>query len=223
MGLAAIAMRTRIVRIGPAGASPDLVRELAGSLCRGEIMAFPTETFYGLGAAGFAARAVRKIFRIKGRGAAKALPVLASGLDMVRALSEDLPPSFAVLAGEFWPGPLTLILKASPRLPDHLLGPGRTIAIRVPPVPWLRDLAGDMGQPLTATSANLSGDPALSDPEEVAALFEGRVDILVDGGRTLGGSPSTLVDLAGEEIRIVREGAVPSARIRAALSFEKPT
>ncbi|MFO7732059.1 MAG: L-threonylcarbamoyladenylate synthase, partial [Candidatus Aminicenantes bacterium] len=167
MGLTVIAMRTRIFRIGPAGASPDLVRELAAGLVRGAVMAYPTETFYGLGAAGFSQRAVKKVFRIKGRDAAKSLPVLASDLGMVRALSADLPPPFLALAGEFWPGPLTLVVRASSRLPDHLLGPGRTIALRVPPVLWLRDLVGEMNQPLTATSANLSEGPALSDPEDV--------------------------------------------------------
>lgn len=217
MGLPAIPMKTRILPIEPSAAPPDLVRALAAELVRGAVMAYPTETFYGLGAAGFSELAVRKIFRIKGRDASKALPVLASDLDMVRALSADLLPSFLALAGEFWPGPLTLVLRASSRLPGHLAGPDRSIALRIPPVPWLRDLVAEMNQPLTATSANRAGQQALSDPEEVTGLFSGKVDVIVNGGRTPGGQPSTVVDLTGQRPRILREGAVPTDRILAAL------
>jgi L-threonylcarbamoyladenylate synthase len=217
MGLPAIPMKTRILPIEPSAVPWDLVRELAAELVRGAVMAYPTETFYGLGAAGFSQRAVKKIFLIKGRDAAKSLPVLASDLGMVRALSADLPPAFLALAGEFWPGPLTLVVRASSRLPDHLVGPDHSIALRIPPVPWLRDLVGEMNQPLTATSANLSEGPALSDPEDVTDLFSGKVDIILNGGRTPGGQPSTVVDLTGQQPRILREGAVPTDRILAAL------
>lgn len=217
MGLPAFRMKTRIIPIEPSAAAPGLIRELASGLLRGAVMAYPTETFYGLGAAGFSKRAVGKVFRIKGREASKTLSVLASDLDMVKALSAELPPAFWVLAGEFWPGPLTLVVKAAPWLPAHIVGPDRSIALRIPPVPWLRDLVGELSQPLTATSANLAGGQALPDPKDVVALFSGKVDIILDGGRTPGGAPSTIVDLTSQEMRILREGAVPAGRVLSAL------
>jgi L-threonylcarbamoyladenylate synthase len=180
-------------------------------------MAYPTETFYGLGAAAFSAKAVGRVFKLKGRDPGKSLPVIASDLDMVAEIAGTLPPVFWALAEEFWPGPLTLVLKASPLLPGFLTGPGGSIAVRIPPVPWIRKLAFDLSQPLTATSANLSGQGEISDPAEVAAVFTRKVELIVDGGKTPGGAPSTLLDLTRPEPLLLREGAVPAARIRAAV------
>jgi len=180
-------------------------------------MAYPTETYYGLGAAAFSAKAVSRIFALKGRDPGKPLPVIAAGLDMVREIAAPLPSAFWTLAGEFWPGPLTLVLRAVPDWPDFLSGPGGTVAVRVPPLAWLRDLAYAMSQPLTATSANLSGERELAEPGQVRAVFEGRLDLIVDGGPTPGGAPSTVLDLTGAKPRVLREGAVPASRIRAVL------
>ena len=119
-------------------------------------------------------------------------------MDMVRDVVSSLPPAFMVLAAEFWPGPLTVVLPAAAGFPEHLVGPGRTIALRIPPLAWLRSLVREMSEPLTATSANLSGERELADPVEVKALFDGRIDLIVDGGPAPGGLPSTIVDLAGD-------------------------
>ncbi len=208
---------TRILGIDPSGESPELIREVAAALLEDAVAAYPTETFYGLGAAAFSKRAVEKIFRLKKREPGKPLPVVASDLDMVKAISASLPPSFRPLAEEFWPGPLTLVLPAAAGLPEFLLGPGRTIAVRIPPLSWLRGLIREISQPLTATSANLSGEKELADPAEVIALFRGRVDIIVDGGRAPGGAPSTILDLTSPEPRILRVGAIPETSIRAVL------
>jgi L-threonylcarbamoyladenylate synthase len=121
------------------------------------------------------------------------------------------------LAGEFWPGPLTLVLPAAAGLPGHLLGPGRTIAVRIPPLAWLRALVRELSEPLTATSANLAGEKEIADPLEVIALFDGQVDLIIDGGPAPGGPPSTIVDLAGGRPRILREGRIPRARIESLL------
>jgi len=209
--------KTRILGIGPPGDSPALIRELAAALMEDEVAAYPTETFYALGAASFSKRAVEKVYRLKKRESGKPLPVIASDLDMVMAISASLPPSFRPLAEEFWPGPLTLVLPAAAGLPEFLLGPGRTIAVRIPPLSWLRGLVREISQPLTATSANLSGEKGLADPAEVIALFRGRIDIVVDGGPSPGGAPSTIVALTSPEPRILRTGTIPEARIRAAL------
>ena len=210
-------IKTRIVGIGPPQETALPVGEVAMALLEDAVVAYPTETFYALGAAAFSRKAVEKVYRLKKREPGKPLPVVASDLDMVKDISASLPPSFRLLAWEFWPGPLTLGLPAAARLPEFLLGPGRTIAVRIPPLPWLRSLVREISQPLTATSANLSGGNELADPAEVIALFRGRVDIVVDGGPAPGGAPSTIVDLTAPEPRILREGSIPAARIGAVL------
>jgi len=210
-------MKTRILKINPAIVDPGLIGEVASVLLKDGVMAYPTETFYGLGAAGLSAKAVSRIYQMKGRDHAKPLSVIAGDLDMVREIAGPLTPAFLTLAGEFWPGPLTLVVKSAPSLPAFLIGPGGTIAVRIPPVAWIRRLVYEMSQPLTATSANLSGEKGMSDPADVVAGFNGKVELIVDGGKTPGAAPSTIVDLAGPEPRILREGMIPAEKIRAAL------
>jgi L-threonylcarbamoyladenylate synthase len=210
---------TRTIRIDPGRDNAGEVREIAAALLDGGVAAYPTETFYALGAVAFSEKAVNRVYRLKGRNAAKALSVIASDLDMVKAIAGPPPPGFVLLAGEFWPGPLTIILPAGPRVPAFLTGPGRTIAVRIPPLPWLRALVREIGDPLTATSANLSGEKERSDPLEVEAQFKGRVDLIVDGGRTPGGPASTIVDLAAARPRIVREGTIPADKLAALLGY----
>jgi L-threonylcarbamoyladenylate synthase len=210
-------IETRVIRIDHGRMNREEVRDVAASLREGAIAAYPTETFYALGAAAFSRKAVVRIYRLKGRDAGKALSVIVSDLDMVREVAASLAPGFVALAGEFWPGPLTLVLAAAPAVPDFLAGPGRTIAVRIPPLPWLRALVRELGEPLTATSANRAGEKETADPAEVAAAFRGRIDLLVDGGPSPGGLPSTIVDLSGGRPRILRPGAIPAARIEALL------
>lgn len=210
-------MKTRILRIDTVEVAAETLDEISAVLAGGGIMAYPTETFYGLGAAAFNARAVARVFELKGRDPGKPLPLIAADLDMVGEMAGPLPDAFRALAAEFWPGPLTLILKAAPDLPAFLRGPGGSVAVRIPPVPWLRRLAYGLSQPLTATSANFSGENEISEPEAVAAAFDRKVELIVDGGRTPGGAPSTLLDLTGPEPRILRPGAVPETKIRAVL------
>ena len=210
-------IETRVIRIDPGREYAQEVRTIAAALREGAVAAYPTETFYALGAAAFSKKAVARIYRLKGRAAGKALSVVVPDLDMVREIAATLPPGFVALAGELWPGPLTLVLPAAPAVPDFLAGPGRTIAVRIPPLPWLRALVRELGEPLTATSANPAGERETADPAVVAATFGGRVDLLVDGGPSPGGLPSTIVDLSGERPRILREGRIPAARIEALL------
>ncbi len=210
-------IETRTIRISPLEANADLLREAAAALRGHAVAAYPTETFYALGAAAFSRKAVARIYRLKGRDAGKALSVVVSDLDMVREIAAALPEGFVPLAGEFWPGPLTLVLPAAPGVPEFLAGPGRTIAVRVPPLAWLRSLVRELGEPLTATSANLAGEPEISDPGAVTEAFGGRIELVVDAGPSPGGLPSTIVDLASATPRILREGKVPRDRIEAFL------
>jgi len=205
---------TRVVRLDPEAANPlPDAGEVAGALLDGAVAAYPTESFYALGAAAFSKKGVERVYRLKKREAAKSLSFIVSDLDMVKAIVSALPPSFTALATELWPGPLTLVLPAAPGLPERLLGPGRTIAVRIPPLAWLRALVGELAEPLTATSANVAGERALADPSEVMAAFGGRIDLLIDGGPAPGGLASTIVDIAGDRPRILREGRIPAARI----------
>lgn len=212
-------MKTKILRLDPAVVDPGLIADIASVLLKDGVMAYPTETFYGLGAAGFSAKAVPRIYKLKSRDTSKPLSLVASDLDMVREIAGSLTPAFWSLAREFWPGPLTLVLEASPSLPPYLLGPGRSVAVRIPAVAWLRRLAYELSQPVTATSANLSGEKEISSPAEVIALFDGKIELVVDGGLTPGAAPSTLLDVTGPEPHFLREGVIPSDRIRAALGI----
>lgn len=209
--------QTRIVTVDPAARAVPGSEDLVRALLEGAVAAYPTETYYALGAAAFSKAAVDRIFRLKKRDALKPLSFIVSDMDMVGALVSGPPAGFPALAAEFWPGPLTLVLPAAARLPEHVLGPGGTIALRIPPLPWLRALVRELGEPLSATSANISGERELADPVEVRALFEGRLEIIIDAGPAPGGAPSTIVDLSGAAPRVLREGRIPAERIEAAL------
>ncbi len=210
-------IETRTVRLDEGAADVPGVKDIAAALLAGAVAAYPTETFYALGAAALSKRGVDRVFRLKKRDPSKPLSFVVSDMDMVRDLVSSPPPAFMVLAAEFWPGPLTVVLPAAAGFPERLLGPGRTIALRIPPPAWLRSLVRQMSEPLTATSANLSGERELADPVEVKALFDGRIDLIVDAGPTPGGRPSTIVDLSGETPRVLREGRISAARIEALL------
>jgi L-threonylcarbamoyladenylate synthase len=211
--------KTRFVKAGPEPDGGLPLTEIAASLLGGAVAAYPTETFYALGAAAFSKQGIERIYRLKERDRSKPLSVMASDLDMVREITRELPAPFTALAGEFWPGPLTLVLPAAAGLPEFLLGPGRTVAVRIPPLGWLRALVRELAEPLTATSANLAGRKELAEPAEVAALVGDKVEWLIDGGRTPGGLPSTIVDLSRGTPQILREGAISGIRIKAFLGF----
>ena len=207
-------MKTEILTLvdGPEGWGA--IGRIADVLRGDGVMAYPTETFYGLGAACLSRAGIRKVYRLKKRDRRKPLSVIASDLDMVREFTAaPWPPILLRLAGEFWPGPLTVVLKAAAGLPAALLGPGGTIGLRIPPAAWLRKLLFALSTPVTATSANLTGEKELSEPSEVRGMFEGRVDLIIDGGPTPGGRPSTVVDLTRRPAVILRAGAIPAGRL----------
>lgn len=207
-------MATRILKIDPAVYDPAALAPAAAALRADGLLAYPTETFYGLGGLAFSARAVERIYGLKRRDRGKPLSVVIADLDMAGEIAGPLPPLFLDLARAFWPGPLTLVARARPLFPPAMLGPGGSLAMRVPGTVWLREFLRMLGAPMTATSANLSGGPEISRPDEVVGLFRGKVEIIVDGGPTPGGLPSTIVDLTSDPPRIVRPGAVPEAALR---------
>ncbi|MFC2158067.1 L-threonylcarbamoyladenylate synthase [Acidobacteriota bacterium] len=202
--------KTRIVPVDTSKIESPKIQEISQVLMENGVIVCPTDTFYGLGASCFSIPAVKEIYALKGRDADKPLSVVVSDRDMLDRVA--FPPSnkFDSLLARLWPGPLTVILEASADLPQELLGRRRTIGVRLPDFSWLRHLIRSTGFPLTATSANLTGLPEISDSAEAIDVFDGKVDLIVDSGRTTGGSASTVIDLTAENPVILREGAVPT-------------
>jgi L-threonylcarbamoyladenylate synthase len=199
--------------IPPDVLDPEVLREVAAVIHRGGVVAYPTDTLYGLAADPWNEDAISRVFAIKGRDAVQAIPLIAADREQVEAKLGALSPLAARLAGEFWPGPLTLVVPALPSVPRALLGAGDTVAVRVPDHPVATALARAVGHPITSTSANPSGQPATDDAATVLAIMGDRLDGVLDAGRTPGGPPSTLVDTCGAEPRLLRPGAVSWDRV----------
>ena len=173
-----------------------------------QVIAAPTDTVYGLVCRYDSSAAIEELYRVKDRPPEKALPVLigdASQLALV--VDGELSALAQELIARFWPGPLTLILPALAHLPPVLTAGGSTVGVRIPDQPFLRELARQAG-PLASSSANRSGGPECSTADEVLAQLDGRIPLLVDGGPTPLGQASTVLDLSGETLRILREGPV---------------
>jgi len=211
-----------MLRIIVSAAAPDpaSIGRAAAVLRAGGIAAVPTDTLYGLAADPFNPAAVSRLFTIKDREAGKAIPLVAAGIEQVLARFGLLPPLAERLAGQFWPGPLTLVLRAPPSIANEVTGGGGTVGVRVPAHDVTRALCQAAGAPLTATSANISGRPATADPAVVASELGARIDLLVDAGITPGGPPSTIVDVTGNELRLIREGAIAWHAVLAATTAQ---
>jgi len=201
-------MKTRVITIDTKSVGPEPISEIVKVLQGGGVIVYPTDTFYGLGANCLSQKALQKIFKIKKRPASKGLPILVSSLEMAKGMAAELPPVFYILASRFWPGPLTLVLKAASHLPQELIGPKKTIGIRLPDVPWLQALIRETGVALVTTSANISGEREIDSAEEAIRMFKGKVECIVDGGRTPGDKPSTVMNLTGERPVMIREGVI---------------
>jgi L-threonylcarbamoyladenylate synthase len=172
------------------------------------LIAFPTETFYGLGANALDEVAVARVFHAKGRPADKPLLVLVDSLEMVTRIARDVPVLARGLMARYWPGALTLVLHAHADLPDALTAGTGTIGVRLPGHPVARALVSALGGPVTAPSANLHGQPSPRTADEVIAGLGDRVDLVLDGGPTSGGPASTLLDLTRTPPVVLRAGAV---------------
>ncbi|MES1165739.1 MAG: L-threonylcarbamoyladenylate synthase [Verrucomicrobiota bacterium] len=175
------------------------------ALRRGEVVAYPTETFYGLGVDAFDAAALERLRALKGRGE-KAISLLIDGEAMLARLCAEVPPRARALMARHWPGALTLALPASAGLPEALVSDG-CVAVRQSPHPVARALVAGFGGPVTTTSANRSGEPPATTAAAVRAALGGGCHVL-DGGATAGGAPSTLARVRGDSLEILRAGAV---------------
>lgn len=186
---------------------PSLVSRAAGVIRDGGIVAFPTDTFYGLAADPFNRAAVERLFKIKGRDPSKPILLLIARANSLIDLVEDIPPAAEILIGRFWPGPLTLVFKASSRFSDVLTGSAGKVGIRLPHSTLATRLIEAAGFPLTATSANLSGEPSPTSAQEVVRMLAGSVDLILDGG-VCAPIPSTVLDVTCHPPAILREGRI---------------
>jgi L-threonylcarbamoyladenylate synthase len=185
---------------------PELIAHAADTLRHGGVVAFPTDTVYGLAAALDLEDAIERLYTIKGREHDKAIAVLLADAEQLPRVADKPDPLAMALARAFWPGPLTLVVPRHPGLPKNL-SPLPTVGVRVPDHPLALALLRETG-PLAVTSANLSREPNTSTAGEVLQQLQGRVHLVIDGGRTPGGLPSTVVDTIDGAINVLREGPI---------------
>ncbi len=196
---------------------PDIKRQVARGISilkRGGIVAFPTDTVYGLGACASLHQAVERVYQVKERSRNIALPLLLADTLQISEVAEPVPPIAWLLAHNFLPGALTIVLHKSNSVPDIITGGGITVAVRIPAHPIPVALADGLGTPIVGTSANLSGKPGLLTADEVNSQFGDKIDLVIDGGRCPGGRESTIVDVTGETPVVLREGAISGEELK---------
>lgn len=208
-------MRAEIVKINSDTPEPSLVRYAADQIRAGQVLGMPTDTFYGLAADPFNLRAVDRVYEIKSRSRHKPLSLLIESVEQAEELARPLPEEFHALARKFWPGPLTIIVRAASRLPLKVTANTGNVALRIPSSAIPLAVVQAAGIAITATSANLSGESECTTADAVRDQLQDRISIIVDGGPSPREVASTIIDLTDEEARwkIMREGAIPAQEI----------
>ena len=210
-------LKTKIIRIDPENIDIEDIRAAAGVLKAGGLVAFPTETVYGLGANAFDETAVRKIFKAKGRPQDNPLIVHIASVEDIEPLVRGLTPVTGTLMERFWPGPLTLVMNKSDRIPPAVSAGLETVAVRMPSHPVALFLIREAGLPVAAPSANVSGRPSPTSAQHVEEDLTGRVDVIIDAGRTDIGLESTVLDLTAYPPVILRPGGITPAQLEEAI------
>ena len=208
-------LNAEVLRIHPDEPEPHLVAQVVNSLQSGSVVALPTDTFYGLAVDPVNLRAVDRIYDLKTRARHKPLSLLIADTAQAYELARDIDTAFDLLAERFWPGPLTLVVKAGSKLPLRVTANTGNVAIRVPESQVCRDVVRTLGLPITATSANLRGLPECTYAACVREQFGDKIPLIVDGGPTARSVGTTIVDLSGggSSWMILREGAIPTHEI----------
>lgn len=208
----------QILTVSPAQPEAHAVHTAAQLIRRGDVVGIPTDTVYGLAADPFNLAAVARIYEIKGRVERRALPILVGSVEQAQGLmGSEIPDVFFTLADRFWPGPLTLVVDAGARVPFKLTGHTGRIALRRPASKITDALITAVGNPITGTSANVSGFPACASADQVAKQLGGRLSLILDGGESQAVLASTVVDVRQDSWAILREGPVSEEEIRQAV------
>jgi len=201
-------MQTRILKINPKNPQISKIRQAAKIIKSGNLVAFPTETVYGLGANALDSKSVKKIFIAKGRPSDNPLIIHISDIADLKMLVDYIPNTAHELINKFWPGPLTLVLKKSKRVPKITTGGINTVAVRMPKNKIAQALIRETGVPIAAPSANISGRPSPTTSEHVSNDLDGRISMIIDGGKTKIGIESTVIDLSRKTPMLLRPGGV---------------
>ena len=205
-------MATDLVEINPEEPQPEVLERAAAAVRRGKVAAIPTDALYTLVADPFNLGAVAQVFQAKGREPHRSLPILVGDLMMAEELASELSNRFFILARRFWPGPLTIIVPASARVPLKLTGNTGRLALRQSRSKIANQLIAMLNHPLISTSANISGRPTCRSGIDVFGMMDGRVDLVIDGG-TCSGAGATTVDITEPYWRLIRAGAIDEKEI----------
>jgi L-threonylcarbamoyladenylate synthase len=210
-------LSAELLKVSPQNPDPAAIRYAADLIRRGELVAIPTDTFYGIAADPFNLAAVEQIYRVKGRPETRALPLLVNATAQAIALSRDVPYSFHKLVAKFWPGPLTLLVEASTGVPLKITAHTGNVAVRWPKSAVVESLIQKVYGPVTGTSGNISGQPACATATELLEQLGDRLPLIIDAGETPGNLASTIVKLEGDDWAVMREGVITEQEIRSAL------
>ena len=202
-----------VITIRLSAEAPNALQQAAEALRRGGLVAFPTDTVYGVGVHAFLLEAVARLYQVKERPADRAIPLLLPDAEAMQSVCTDIPPLAWRLAERFWPGALSLVLRRAQVVPDAVTGGGSTVAVRVPDHMLVRDLCRRVGAPLAATSANRHGQPAPVTAAEVWEALGGRISLILDGGPCPRGAASTVLDLTVSPPLILRSGPVTAEQL----------
>jgi L-threonylcarbamoyladenylate synthase len=208
---------TAIVKLCPAAYDDSSVNEVVDCLRDGGIIIYPTETFYGIGGLFSNEHTLNRLFKIKQRDVNKPVLILIPDISFIKKISPVISPELEMLARHFWPGPLTLLMQASPHLCPLITGPKHTVGVRISSNPLVQCLLRLLQDGITSTSANCAGGISPTSLEEIPDELLHAVDMVIDGGKTPGRSPSTILDISKTPFTINREGAVSSKQIREVL------
>lgn len=207
-------MNTKIVKINPENIDEEKMSQMGKIISDGGLVSFPTETVYGLGANAFSSAAVANIFKAKGRPSDNPLIVHISSADKIPDVAREVPEAAKKVFDAFSPGPITVILKKSPFIPDGVTAGLDTVAVRIPSHPIARELIKKSGVPIAAPSSNRSGKPSPTKAEHVIFDMDGRIDAIIDGGECSVGVESTIIDMSGEKPVILRPGGITYAQLK---------
>lgn len=207
----------RILPVDPNNPEPKVVREIIDVLKGEGLVALPTDTVYGLLADIFSEVALERLVALKARPHDKPIPIFISSIEDLGAVTQEVPDAAGRLAHQFWPGPLTLILQASPEIPEEITAGTGTVGVRIPNLRLIEMILNGLGRPITGTSANKSGGINPVTPQDVQKSLRNQFDLLVDGGKTSSNIPSTVLDCTQFPFRVIRKGAIERGAIAALL------